>query len=269
MACIKDNPVTLSSKPLTSSTSTKPDASELADKLSNLGCESATPPRDIEAPVLSRNQDAANSFDVNLTQHDSGYASLVSTPRKDKNQHLLSDPRLEIFNKPVPNDLKDRFVDVKILYTQALWEAVSGKRKRNPGDISMKLRYMGENELDEKLYIVIQCERRVSKKVKRFFAQKHVLTELAPHFQVHVIDTGLLQLSTGEVVRVRGDLRGPRDTSCGMAIEMSVDDAYRMATLGGLIMVTTAKKTLYGFTASHPLASLWQDPPDLSPSSKN
>lgn len=266
MTGIKDNLVTLTSKPLTSFTSTELDSLAAGSAASNLRCGPATPPCDIEASVLSRNQDAAGAFDTNRTQHDSGYVSLVSTPSTNKSWPFLSDPRLEIFNKPVPDGLRDRFLDIKVLYTQPLWKAVSGKRKWNPGDISMKLKYMGENELDAQLYIVVQCEKRVSKKVKRFFAQKHVLEDLRPHFRVYIIDTGLLQLSTGDIVRVHGDLGGPRDTSCGMAIEMSVDDSSRLATLGGLIMVFTTKKTLYGLTASHPLASLRQDPLDRPPS---
>ena len=72
----------------------------------------------------------------------------------------------------------------------------------------------------QNLCILIQCDKRVSKKVKRFFAQKHVLEDLQPHFRVHVIDTGLIQLSEGDLVTVRGNLAAPSGTWCGMAIEM-------------------------------------------------
>ncbi|KAI1763325.1 hypothetical protein GGR53DRAFT_372606 [Hypoxylon sp. FL1150] len=73
---------------------------------------------------------------------DSGYGSVVSSPNKDKGQPL------RILDKPIPEDLKNRFIDFKILYTAPLWKAVSGKRNKNIGDISMKLRYKGETNAD-------------------------------------------------------------------------------------------------------------------------
>ncbi|PVH92427.1 hypothetical protein DM02DRAFT_699974 [Periconia macrospinosa] len=152
---------------------------------------------------------------------------------------------------------RDRFLDIRILYTQSLWEAVSSKRRRDPGDISMKLKYLGENESNAQLYIVIQCNKRVSKKVKKFFAQKHVAEDLKPNFRVHVIDAGPSRLANSETIRILGNLNSTKSTLCGMSIVISSESTYRTATLGGLILVRTQENTvIYGLTAGHPLTNL-------------
>ncbi|RYP84095.1 hypothetical protein DL769_001240 [Monosporascus sp. CRB-8-3] len=247
--------------------STEPNAEELTKKLSVLSCNPLTPPGNLKQQNFYRNQDGSNSFEVrSLATKDSGYGSLVSTPNTNKS--LTEGPQFparhpssrDILDKPIPKDLNDRFLDFKILYTEALWKSLSGKRGRNLGDISMKLRYKGETEADAQLYIVVQCERRILRKVKKFFDNSDVRETLGSDFRLHFIDSGLIRLLSSDTATVSSSPGNIRDTMCGTAIEMSLGGDSRRATLGGLIVVITTKKSLYALTAGHPLASLGTDP---------
>jgi hypothetical protein len=271
-ADIQDNFSKLSLRKPSLPASTQPSAAELQEKLSDLRAELSTPSTDKKSMDLLLSQDAIAGSDGISTGNDSGYASLVSTPQTSKGQVDRTEftegqfqaSKLKYIDKPIPGGLRDRFFDLKMLYSEDLWKAVS-KKKSNPGDISMKLKYLGDNEFTAQLYIVIHCERGVSKKVKKFFAQAHVLEELRNDFQVRVFNTGLLRLSTSKTVVVySGAAR--RNTLCGMPIEMNGNNASAVATLGGLIIVsTTTKTTIYGITAGHPLAKIYQDSPDSVP----
>ncbi|CAI6331987.1 unnamed protein product [Periconia digitata] len=221
-----------------------------------LAVEQSGSPPDMQLSTPMVENHAPNSCANSM--NDSGYLSPAHTPRAQK-RALFSTRDLIVYNKPISEQLKDRFLDIKILYTQSLWEAISSKRKGDPGDISMKLKYMGESEPTARLYIVIQCERRISRRVNKFFAQEHVAEELNPDFRVHVIPTGPLRLTSCEKLEVLGNIADSRSTLCGMPIEIGGERAPRIATLGGLIMVTAQEKTVYGLTAGHSLVNFVND----------
>lgn len=180
---------------------------------------------------------------------DSGYSSLTSTPTQDKSQPF--DLRV-VSTIEVPKELDRRFFDLKMLYSQPLLEAIS-KGKRNHGDISMKLKYMGIEGQPAQPYIVIHCNKRVAKRVKNFFSQKHVMEDLKSDFQVHIIDTGLVSLATLSWIKAHSYAAG-RKTMCGTKIILAGQDpsSISVATLGGLIMAEVgASKVIYGITAGH------------------
>ncbi|KAI1029259.1 hypothetical protein LB505_006229 [Fusarium chuoi] len=64
----------------------------------------------------------------------------------------------------------------------------------------MKLKYLGLTSLSAKLHIVIQCERKIAKRVRKFFAQGHVAEELLPDFRVFVLEKALLRLTDDEAI---------------------------------------------------------------------
>lgn len=133
----------------------------------------------------------------------------------------------------------------------------------------MKLKYMGFSESTAELYIVVQCEKAVSKKVKAFFAKDYVAKDLGTDFRLHVIEEPLRRLATSNVVRVLGN-PGFRNTLCGVKVELSLSGLSRMATIGGVVIVTTKKKTLYAITAGHPLSELREQVEDsASPSDEH
>lgn len=192
---------------------------------------------------------------------NSGYvAAPTSAPTSQDEMHGLTLPGtdLKYFDKPIPERLKARFLDIKVLYTQPLLDAIS-KGRKDPGDISMKLRYMGICARDIEPHIVIQCERKVAKRVKRFFTQGHVEEDLLPDFRVLVLTKTLLRLANDDVVEVLSDSI-PEATMCGMPIELSRGGRSVSCTLGGVIMVEGHEKRLYGLMAGHPLRRLQTSP---------
>ncbi|KAK3356636.1 hypothetical protein B0T25DRAFT_440863, partial [Lasiosphaeria hispida] len=121
----------------------------------------------------------------------------------------------------------------------------------------MKLKYLGESEDEARLYIVVQCDREIVKKVERFFAQKHVLEDLGSDFLIDVRGGTLLSLSGAMTLHVSA-IPDSRSTFCGMSIHIRNGDVHQRATFGGLIAVTMPdnRTVLYGVTAAHPTATL-------------
>ena len=196
---------------------------------------------------------------------DSGYGSSASAPSTSTSTSTLpekqrSKPTLKPFPKAIPTEIQNRFNDFRVLHAPALLDTVAKRKAQN---ISMKLKYLGQSEETARLYIVVQCDRGIVKKVERFLSQKHVLEDLGSDFLVDVRGGTLLSLSGATTLVVSGVLES-KTTFCGMPILISNGDAHRRATFGGLISVrTTSKGTiLYGVTAAHPAASL--APPPIS-----
>lgn len=237
----------------------RPDAAELSEKLSHLEDENSTLIIQKAPSQHLARQDARKTRGVGRG-NDSGYVSTVSTPESIK--HIFSTkgseaPKPQFFDKPIPEDLKDRFHDFKIQYTRSLWDAVSkGKRSASLGDISMKLRYKGSSEDTAQLYIIVQCDKRAAKRIKAFFAQQHIVRDLKPDFAVDVLATPVIRLSADGSVQVLASSE-ERSTFCGMPVNMTIDGISSLATCGGLVMTSSgSKRVLYGMTASHPLVAL-------------
>jgi hypothetical protein len=241
------------------------DAATLKDRLSSLkdNGDSARGPIKLAANL---------GFDGPGSGNDSGYGSAVSTP--DSNRHIFINKSKAsgpvFYDRSIPDELKDRFFDLKVQYTRSLWEAVSkGKKGANPGDIALKLKYMGDSEDTARLYIVVQCERRIARRVKTFFAQEHIVKDLRPDFEVHVVDKGLIRLSDCEAIDVLAET-GDRSTLCGMQIRFDMDGVFSLATFGGLVVATSAReKSLYGLTAGHPLSTVLAGALEHWPSSES
>jgi hypothetical protein len=239
---------------------------ELQQRLSKLRNDSGTPPL-ASLPPDSTVQSTPNqgswrkSRPANLHGPvDSGYGSFAPSPDTQKAEFVgqsLPGTKLKYFNRSIPEQLNARFFDIKFLYTQPLLEAIR-KKRRNAGDIGMKLKYLGLTEQSTELYIVIQCDKKTAKIVKKFFAQPHIDEELRPDFKVFVLDEELTRLADDDTIQVFADGM-PIKTWCGVPITMSCEvGPTASATLGGIVMVedATGKKTLYGLTASHALSDI-------------
>nr|RBR02156.1 hypothetical protein FVER53263_09789 [Fusarium verticillioides] len=191
---------------------------------------------------------------------DSGIG--IATPLSKSAQHEpqgkhLDDTKLLWFDLPVPDRLKGKFFDIKNLYTRDLLDYIS-VRKRDPGDISMKLRYLGVSPQHTQLHIVIQCEEKVARRVRKFFAKKDVEQNLSPDFRVLVLEKTLLRLGNDGLIQVLAGST-PKETWCGTPIKFNRGGMYTMATFGGVIIVETSCRRLYGLTAAHSLESLQAD----------
>ncbi|KAF5725225.1 hypothetical protein FMUND_17 [Fusarium mundagurra] len=191
---------------------------------------------------------------------DSGIG-IATTPSKCTQHEPPGKPlegtKLRWFDLPVPDKLKGKFFDIKNLYTRDLLDYIS-VRKRDPGDLSMKLRYLGVSSQHIQLHIVIQCEKKVARKVGKFFAKKHVEQNLSPDFRVLVLEKTLLRLGNDGLIQVLADST-PDKTWCGTPIKFNRRGMSAMATFGGVIMVETSCQHLYGLTAAHSLKGLQAD----------
>lgn len=212
---------------------------------------------------------------------DSGYASELSTPNSQNRTseaseasfkgETLSSPanilqrkitRLREFDKTVPAAAHDRFEDLKELFGTPLYQYVT-KSGATFSAISMKLKVLGENEDTAKSWIVILCDKRIAKRVKRFFSQSWVKSECQlchtdpdrPSFEILVYDRPPTPMAITSSASVYAD--APKwPTLCGSIISVNTESHTRLATLGGVLSVTVAggNTELYGMTVSHVIA---------------
>ncbi|KAJ6439022.1 GTPase activating protein [Purpureocillium lavendulum] len=176
--------------------------------------------------------------------------------------------KVQVFERPIPKELKERFLDFKIQYTRALLHAISkGQKTAYLGDISMKLRYQGTIEDSAQLYIIVQCESRIARRVKQFFAQGHVVRDLNPDFTVQILEKPLIRLSSNTTIEVLASAE-KRSTFCGMQVRMKAGHLSSTATIGGLVLVVKdMKEVLYGITAGHPLSTIYWNTSEVATSS--
>ncbi|EWY80614.1 hypothetical protein FOYG_16553 [Fusarium oxysporum NRRL 32931] len=211
-------------------------------------------------PPPSITSKSAQQVDPKAPQYDGSDSGIgIATPSSHSQQSEpvgldLPGTELKSFDEPISQRLKARFFDIKVLYTQPLLDYIL-KRKKDPGDISMKLKYLGLHSQSIQLHIVIQCEKKVAKRVKKFFAQGHVEEELLPDFRVFVLEKALLRLTNDEAIEVLVD-SVPMRTWCGTPIRLMRGNASVVATFGGIIVVETSHKRLVGLTAAHSLKKL-------------
>ncbi|RBR09293.1 hypothetical protein FVER53590_09789 [Fusarium verticillioides] len=191
-------------------------------------------------------------------ESDSGIGLATPSSRSEPIGFDLPGTKLKYFDEPISDRLKARFFDIKVLYTQPLLDYIL-KRKKYPGDISMKLKHLGFDSQSIQLHIVIQCKRKVGRRVRTFFAQKHVQEELLPDFEVFVLERELLQLTSDEAIQVLAD-SVPDITWCGMPIRLKRGSKSVMATFGGVVVVETSYMSLVGLTAAHSLKKLHGSP---------
>ncbi|KAK9799260.1 hypothetical protein AB5N19_04650 [Seiridium cardinale] len=89
------------------------------------------------------------------------------------------------------------------------------------------------------LYIIVQCEKNVAKKIRKFLNEKLVREDFEPDSKVRVVGTRLIPLSSNEDghIRVHGTV-GEEETLCGLSISINRGDRCRRATCGGLIVAS-------------------------------
>ncbi|KAI0974900.1 hypothetical protein F4678DRAFT_355004 [Xylaria arbuscula] len=220
----------------------------------------STDPTEAEATCApSQNETDFGSIEAagasSQTETDSGYGT---TPC-DRKATEPTKTTITFSRKPVPQDFLNRLVDIRALFTEPLLDTVSAKQ-RPTKSASMKLKYADH---DDSLYLVIQCDKRDKKRMRKFFAQNHVKEVIGDDITIY-ITTGLRQLATQEL-KVYAGTTGI--TSSGTMIRIEGAHGSSMATLGGIIAVMKAgRRVLYGLTAGHALNQLVDNSNCPSPS---
>ena len=192
---------------------------------------------------------------------DSGYVSISSSQGKETLARKLlkrTPKKLSIFEKDIPDPVKNRFHDLCVLFNEPLYRYLA-KHGVTFTAISIKLKCAGESEATAKPWIIVQCDERASKRVRRFFNQQQLKAHYQPRdAQSPDVDFGLLvhatppkQMATSENY-ICGDICCKTPTLCGVPIKACTPNKSRLATIGGLVkVVSSTESQLYGMTAGH------------------
>ena len=193
---------------------------------------------------------------------DSGYVSGAPTPDKGTLAQKLfkrTPKKLKLFEQEVPDLVKNRFHDLYLLFNEPLYRYLV-KHGVTFTAISIKLKYAGESEATANPWIIVQCDERASKRVRRFFNQQQIKAQYQPRdaqspgvtFGLLVHGTPPKQMATNSEHYVCGDMWDGAPTLCGKPIKICTSNETRLATLGGLIKVVSQEGLqLYGMTAGH------------------
>jgi hypothetical protein len=225
------------------------------------------------------------TLDLSLSQGtDSGYSSLVPTPESMKrseprqfelpteiqgpSRRLFSwkTTKLKPFDKPISEAARTRFRDLKIFFDRPLLKYVS-KGHQQFTVISMKLTVLGEDEGSSKPYIVVLCDKAVSRRVRQFFhlprIKQHYQTNgqdpLLPSFGLVVIGKPPVPMTTTNIVEVdKTKIDWPWDsqTLCGTPIRVRGQHGTRIGRIGGIIEISSKEmgSKFFGITVGHIVA---------------
>ena len=126
---------------------------------------------------------------LEFTPADSGYASkdgslTNKTSRKPNWTSVLRRqskiPHIQSFDSiAVSPSIYQRFNDLRELFNDPLCEHLASTCKK-VGPLSLRLKVLGESKETAKPYVVVQCDRKISRKVRQFFAQSHVKAQYQP-----------------------------------------------------------------------------------------
>lgn len=221
----------------------------------------------------------ASSSDYIATRcFDSGYASTVTTHERASSRKRPSDEvllpssrkrfqrkptKLRIFDQEISESVQNRFSDLKELFDKPLYDYLSKAQLRST-TMSIKLKVAGESEATAKPWIVVMCDKAISKKVKRFFNQPLVKSEYEsreinsdmPSFGLVICDRPPRQMAntrTKELYAHGWNNIRCFKTLCGISVKTELTGKARIATLGGIVKAKNSEGgyTLYGMTAGH------------------
>jgi hypothetical protein len=220
------------------------------------------------------------------SEPDSGYGSAVfNTPASERPKvsggtetnaipFKLSPESISTKNdKPVGKETISRFNEVVERIEEQLVSYVQKSRSKHY-PITVRLAVTGEEE-DTKPWIVVFCHVKQAKRVRRFFG-KQFAKEICqpqdpslPSFEVHVHSRApQLRTALHDIDVYNG--KCPLDTGrsevtlCGTPIKFAKGEQARIATLGGIIKLTSpdGEYVLYGMTAGHAAEDLEDDMDD-------
>lgn len=235
--------------------------------------------RTIPRPAVKGSDTLSISESNSREGRDSGYASVVTTPdngspadpkRKFSVEVQIPSrwlfPRtitqLKVFDMPIPESTRNRFLDLKELFDRPLYDYLFKGKPRST--ISVKLKILGATEKDAKPWIVVFCDKAVSKRARQFFNQPAVKAQYqsrddhacSPLFDLVVCDRPPILRAGRDHIGLYAPVSTDtfrQITLCGTAIMVCIDGENRFSTLGGIVEVIMPGhlSKLYGLTAGH------------------
>lgn len=166
----------------------------------------------------------------------------------------------------IPQPTIERFQDLQRLFNNPLHEYLC-KSCKHIGDISIKLKVLGETREAARPCVVIQCDASMKRKIKKYYDQPEVKLqyqpsdqdlEVYPRLDVYVFSHAPRRIALDHPYDAYiADHANQHDlawkTFCGSLIKIQWDSEPRLATLGGLICTRAG---VYGMTAGHVFAHL-------------
>ena len=233
---------------------------------------------------------------------DSGYASNEGSQIKDAPKlvdwiNLLKrkpqlPPSRPFESLDITPPIRQRYDDLQELFNDVLCDQLDS-RYCTIGNLAFGLQMLGETGENAKPYVIVQCEKNISKKVKQFFRQSHVKAQYQPgdgiQPDLEVIVRPWPPLA--KALDIWCDVYSPEQTQdmakcwtlgdprtvCGLLIKTNWWDSARFATLGGMLAVRGIQRRhiqdsdfeafgipkIYGVTVGHLFA-----PEPLTPEAK-
>jgi hypothetical protein len=197
-------------------------------------------------------------------------ASAVEEKHSPRRGKVLPGTRLAVWEKEIDEDDMERFLEVRrgIHVLLADQNAVWTRDDPKPGDMTTRIRVLGETESETAPYLIVFCSRKLYRRVRSFMVSKQVKELYDPvGLKVEVIKHPPRRTSAVldiEVCRPNNPSMVDQITFCGSPI-LLVDNSdppscsrTRKATFGGVIEVKFDDGRLiqYGMTAGHAVEKL-------------
>ena len=171
--------------------------------------------------------------------------------------------KVKVFDKDIPQPVLNRFQDLNEIFGKPLYSYLSKKHPLT-SMISIKLKVLGTNESDARPWIVVMCDKSISKRVKQFFNQSHIKSEYQPldsdqtlpFFEIAVFDRAPRLLAANRPLNVYSDFLRVED-DCGILLgkilRIGESDTGRIVTLGGVLMIESLNNEVWicGMTTGH------------------
>ena len=206
---------------------------------------------------------------------DSGYGSMEGSPAQET---LSIRSRGKLFRRTtivhpfedieIPQSTINRFLDLQLLFNETLHQHLI-KNGKHIGDISIKLKVLGETREVAKPCVIIQCNASLKRKIRHFYDQPHVKSQYQPsgsdldnqpNLEVYVFSHPprriMLDLARDVYLADHHYQRHIAWNSLsGALIEVKGASGMRRASLGGVVCVRNGNypglEQFYGMTVGH------------------
>ncbi|KAI0122974.1 hypothetical protein BJ170DRAFT_687683 [Xylariales sp. AK1849] len=158
----------------------------------------------------------------------------------------------------------DRFADIQQLLGRELAKLVTPITSLS--DVLWEVKVVGTSKDSAKPALVFTADRKLAKKIRRFFGQQHIRDILGseePRLDVHVFGKPPVRLATEDSIAVRRFLRHdePLRSACGILVKATLQDRVTYGTIGGVLGVDGR---LFGMVTAHLIMQLVQTRPAAS-----